>query len=121
MFQQLTTTFLPTVVSEAAESDIEVQTALIIASWSDAILDQPPECTAIHPAADILTPERITRCLNSGYAVNAWRVQTNQRAKNLIHNGATGLIVDDWAHTNPGRILVTFCNQLRRLNCSDRR
>ncbi|ERG98048.1 MAG: glycerophosphoryl diester phosphodiesterase [Haloquadratum sp. J07HQX50] len=92
----LISSFLPTVVSEAAESDIEAQTALIIASWSDAILDQPIECTAIHPAADILTPERITRCLNSGYAVNAWRVQTDQRVKNLIHNGVTGLIVDDW-------------------------
>lgn len=73
-----------------------VPTALLVTGETAAPVAAARECQcrAIHPNADVCTPDMIATAHEAGLAVNAWTVRSESTACRLARAGVDGLIAD---------------------------
>jgi len=92
----IVSSFIPHALTEFTTDTIECG-YLFDSEWESQIeIAQSLGCDAVHPAYELVTPERIEKAHASGLQVNAWTVPDTKTARVLQQYGVDGAIVDDW-------------------------
>lgn len=74
----------------------DLPTALLFAADPDERLEQAVDldCTAVHPRAELCTPDFVDQAHAAGLSVNAWTVEDAATATRLREAGVDGVIAD---------------------------